>query len=70
VPIISPEGLSSELISKIFRLYDDLTLRFVRDSYLRDFCLYFPGPVIYAACLLIADQIINQIKLPMDLTGS
>ena len=44
-----------KVIGKVFKVFHELTLKFVRDSYLRDFCLYFPGPVIFAACLLITD---------------
>jgi hypothetical protein len=37
----------------------DLTLKLVRDQYLRPFCLYFPAPIIFAACLLLANLYTN-----------
>ena len=54
---INPKSV--EIIKKIYRLFDEITNRFVKDSYIRDFCLYFPGSIIYAACLLIADRVIS-----------
>jgi len=62
------EPRAVEIVKRVFRIFDEITNRFVKDSYLRDFCLYFPGPVIYAACLLIADRVINSVfvSVPVD----
>jgi hypothetical protein len=54
------------MLRKVIKLFEEVAFRFVKDSYLRDFCLYFPGPIIYAACLLIADQLINQIRMTVN----
>lgn len=35
----------------------ELSSKFARDSYLHPLCLYFPAPVITAACLLLADRL-------------
>jgi hypothetical protein len=53
------------MIKRVFRIFIEVTNKFVKDSYFRDFCLYFPGASIYAACILIADQFINHLSIPV-----
>jgi len=61
--LLEIEPKDVEVIKKIFRLFDEITNRFVKDSYIRDFCLYFPASIIYAACLLIADRVISKLSV-------
>lgn len=37
--------------------------KYTLDSYLNAYCLYFPAPIISAACLLLAAQWVNEVGL-------
>lgn len=47
-------------VDEMIGRYIDITLKLVRDQYLKPFCLYFPGPLIFAACLLLANLLVNH----------
>jgi hypothetical protein len=55
-----------DAVYKYYERFIDLAIKLTRDQYLKPFCLYFPGPVIAAACLLIADVLIEHLEV--DLT--
>ena len=45
----------------------DITLKLGRDQYLRPFCLYFPAPIIFSACVLLANLLLNKATVTFSL---
>ena len=45
----------------------DITMKLIRDQYLRPFCLYFPAPIIFSACLLLANVVLNKATISFNL---
>eukprot|EP00347_Sterkiella_histriomuscorum_P013851 403363122 len=49
-----------------FDLFLNLAQKFCLDSYLQSYCLYFPGAVITAGCLLISAIMFNKMEHTVD----
>lgn len=47
-------------VDEMIGRFIEITLKLVRDQYLKPLCLYFPAPLIFAACLLLANLLVNQ----------
>lgn len=54
-------------IDEMIGKFIDITLKLVRDQYLRPFCLYFPAPIIFSACLLLANLLLNKATVTFSL---
>lgn len=62
---LQPAGLI-EALWKYYELFIGLALKLTHDQYMQPFCLYFPGPVIAAACLLVADVLLDQMDVDVN----
>ena len=54
-------------IDEMIGKFIDITLKLIRDQYLRPFCLYFPAPIIFSACLLLANVVLNKAIVTFSL---
>jgi len=54
-------------IDEMIGKFVDITLKLVRDQYQRPFCLYFPAPIIFSACLLLANVLLNKATVTFSL---
>ena len=59
---------NKELIVSLFENFIELTKKFLIDSYIHPFCLYFPAPIIAASCLIISASVFNKQQQIIDKT--
>jgi hypothetical protein len=47
--------------------FTEITLKLIRDQYQSPFCLYFAAPIIFSACLLLANVVLNKATVIFSL---
>jgi hypothetical protein len=59
---------------KQYDIFHNTARKFILESYFKQYCLYFPGPLIAAACLLLSARWYNITDQPISevstMTGS
>ena len=63
VQLIKDKSKDRHAVEQIIGGMTSLAVKLVRDQYLRPFCLYFPAPIIFAACLFLANVYTNKLVL-------